>query len=238
MIWRKNMYYKIAGLTVQMKPKYKPLIDQINPYLYDGKIEKIDCIIPDGEDVIHHYQKKHPKLSVGDAEYILYGAYFYDVLLGHQGILLHASCIVYENYAYLFSAPSGTGKSTHTKLWTEVFPESFILNDDKPAIRYEEDSFFAYGTPFSGKNDLSKNERYPIAGIAFLKRGEKNKIKKMNARDAIINFLSQTMRPTNEKRLDQVTEILNLIIKKIPIYELECNMEKQAPYVSYSAMKR
>lgn len=120
----------------------------------------------------------------------------------------------------------------------KVFPDAFILNDDKPAIRYENGVFYAYGTPFSGKTNLNKNEKYQIAGIAFLKRGENNSIKIINAGETITNFFSQTIRPFHEERLDQMTEILNLIIEKISIYELVCNMEDDAAILAYKNMKK
>ena len=82
-------------------------------------------------------------------------------------MLLHSSCVVYEDKAYLFSAPCGTGKSTHTQIWLKRFPGAYILNDDKPAIRIMEDGVYAFGTPFSGKTDLNvnKGEMYALLGV-------------------------------------------------------------------------
>lgn len=231
------MYYEIAGLKVSMNPKYQPLTDQVIPYLVKDIPKIIDCAIPQGEAAISRYQKRNPELSLGDAEYLLYGVYFYDALLDHQGIFPHASCVVYDGFAYLFSAPCGTGKSTHTSLWRKVFPTSFILNDDKPAIRYQEGRMFAYGTPFSGKTNQNVNTKVPIAGIAFIKRGAKNSIRKLLAKETLVLFLEQTLQPYHEQRLDQMTSLLEIIIANIPIYELTCNMEDEAVLTSYKAMK-
>ena len=80
------------------------------------------------------------------------GEAFYARLLQYDGMLLHASCVEKDGKAYLFSAKSGTGKSTHTHLWLRAFPDSRIINDDKPAVRRMDGTFYACGTPFSGKN--------------------------------------------------------------------------------------
>lgn len=232
------MIYRIADLIVQMDPEHDPLKSQAIPYLYEGEYVKIDCIIPKGENAIKRYNDKHPELTVGEAEYLLYGAYFYDTLLMHEGIMLHASCIVYEGQAYLFSANSGTGKSTHTQIWTKIYPGSFILNDDKPAIRYLDGQFFAYGTPFSGKTDLNRNEMYPIASIAFINRSSENSISKLDVKEIIPLFFSQTLSPNKEDKLDMMAKMIENIIVNIPIYELNCNMEEEAAIVAYQGMKR
>lgn len=232
------MYFEIAGLKVSMNPKYQPLKAQAIPYqvvLDEGT--PLDCEIPQGEEAIKRYMKKHPEFSKGIAEYMLYGAYFYDALLALQGILLHASCVVHEEHAYLFSAPCGTGKSTHTAIWNKVFPASYILNDDKPAIRYKNDVLYAYGTPFSGKTNKNKNTSAPIAGIAFVKRGVQNSVRVLNSKEVFILFMGQTLKPHHEKRLDQMTAIIETVIAKIPIYELTCNMDDEAALVSFHAMK-
>lgn len=231
------MVYRIADLYVKMNPQYNPLKTQIIPYLATSS-SSIDCTIPQGEDAIYRYHQKHPELTMGEAEYLLYGAYFYDALLDHQGIFLHASCIVHKGYAYLFSAPSGTGKSTHTQLWRKAFPESFILNDDKPAIRIKNNQLEAYGTPFSGKTNQNINEHYPLAGIAFLKRSKVNEIHRITSKEAIPLILSQTMPPYHEGRLDQMMAIINLILERIPIYELNANMDEDAALVSYQGMRK
>ena len=228
--------YKIAEIMVSMNPQYEPLKTQAIPY-ESCDTKSLDCIIPQGEEAIFRYQKKHPNLTIGECEYLLYGAFFYDTLLEHQGFFLHASAVVVESKAYLFSAPCGTGKSTHTRIWKKVFPDAIILNDDKPAVKLSNRKFFAYGTPFSGKTDLNINASYPIQGICFLERGLQNSIKLMDAKEIIIHLMSQTLQPSHEGRLDQMMELFQQLIKQIPIYKLTCNMDDEAAYVAYHAMQ-
>ncbi len=231
------MYYLIADLTVQMTPRYKPLIDQVVPYQLHDAPEIVDCIIPQGDKTIASTQEKNPNLTLGETEYLLYGAYFYDTLLKHEGIFLHASCVVYRDYAYLFSASSGVGKSTHTSIWCKILKGAFILNDDKPALKFDGNTLYAYGTPFSGKTNQNINARYPVTGVAFINQSPINEIKKMTSKEALIHFINQTMTPHDEGRYDLMVQTLERILATIPFYTLSVNMDDDAALIAYHTMK-
>ena len=231
------MKYCFASLVVEMSIRYEPLKSQSIPYEIEED-KKADVIIPLMDDMINKYHELYPQLSIGDCEYVLYGAYFYKELLKHKGILLHSSCVVKDNYAYLFSAPSGTGKSTHTSLWLSVFKDAKILNDDKPAILIKNDKIYACGTPFSGKTNLNLNEEYEIKGIAFLERSKDNWIKEMDVNKSIYSILNQTIRPDDEANMDLAISTIEEIVKRIKIYQFGCNISKDAVYTSYEAMKK
>ena len=231
------MKYCFASLVVEMNIRYEPLKSQAIPYEIEED-KKADVIIPLMDDMINKYHELYPQLSIGDCEYVLYGAYFYKELLKHKGILLHSSCVVKDNYAYLFSAPSGTGKSTHTSLWLQVFKDAKILNDDKPAILIKNDKIYACGTPFSGKTNLNLIEEYEIKGIAFLERSKDNWIKEMDANKSIYSILNQTIRPDDEANMDLAISTIEEIVKRIKIYKFGCNISKDAVYTSYEAMNK
>ena len=231
------MKYCFASLVVEMNIRYEPLKSQSIPYEVEDD-RKADVIIPLMDDMINKYHELYPQLSIGDCEYVLYGAYFYKELLKHKGILLHSSCVVKDNYAYLFSAPSGTGKSTHTSLWLEVFKDAKILNDDKPAILIKNDKIYACGTPFSGKTNLNLNEEYEIKGIAFLERSKDNWIKEMDVNKSIYSILNQTIRPDDEANMDLAISTIEEIVKRIKIYKFGCNISKDAVYTSYAGMDK
>ena len=179
----------------------------------------------------------NPELKSYDlAQYMGTGAYFSRELLKFDGSYLHASAVILNGKAYLFSANSGTGKSTHTEKWCRLFGAKY-LNDDKPALRRVDGVWFAYGTPWSGKHDLSSPEGVPLGGIAFLKRGQENTIKPMAAGDAVKYFMSQSLwqlgdSASMEKQLSLVDDIL----RRIPIWELTCRNDDAAAFVSRNAM--
>ena len=227
--------YKIAGIVVDMNLKYPRLKRQSEAYKCEDTKPDIRINFPDG--YLEERQKENPHLSIEDCEYIWAGSEFYELLPEFDGFLLHSSAIVYEDKAYLFSAPSGTGKSTHTQLWLKNFEGSYILNDDKPAVMLKDGKIMVYGTPFSGKTDLNVNKCVPLQGLCVLERDEKNWIEKIPTEEALFSILNQTCRPVDEARMDKLLTILDKIVSTMPVYKLHCNMEDEAAQVSYNGMK-
>ena len=225
-------HYSIAGLCVAMAT-FGRTLEQASAYEIPAIGEPNIVITSAPEDI----QKCWPHLSIDDCEYIYTGSSFYTQLLRNNGIMLHSSCVVVDNKAYLFTAPSGTGKSTHTNLWLEKFADrAYILNDDKPALRLEDGIWYAYGTPWSGKYDISRNERVPIAGIAVLGRGSDNKIVPFTGFAAITAILDQMLRPAGEEYRTRILETLDSLLSYVPVWKLTCNMEPEAATVAYQAM--
>ena len=229
--------YKITDIVFGMAPLYPTLQKQSAAYLYDGD-EEIRGTIEFPRESIEKCVAKNPHLSFDEAEYICTGIIFYNYLLKCGGMMLHSSAVEYNGYAYLFSAPSGTGKSTHAKLWLKNFPGARIINDDKPALRFFGDKLYACGTPWSGKTDLNINTCVPVGGICFISRDENNHIERADTEFMLKNLLEQTVRPANEKAMDAVLNFIEKIMKTTPVYKLGCNMDIQAAQVSYDAMKR
>jgi len=227
-----TQYYKIANLTVAMD-SFGRTVEQAKPYLTEAAGDA-DIIIQSDWKAL---QAAQPHLSDEDCEYLVTGGSFYRQLLNFDGMMLHSSAVVRDGKAYLFTAPCGTGKSTHTRLWLESFPDAFILNDDKPALRLENGKFFAYGTPWSGKTAQNQNIRVELGGICILRRGVENKITPYSGRAAIHDILEQTVRPRDPALMGKLLELLDSLVQTVPVLKLECNMEPEAALVSYNAMK-
>lgn len=225
-------YYKIAGLTVEMD-SFGRTVSQAEPYEIDfsGKAEVVI------ENATDEFCSQYSSVPADSCEYMFTGMSFYKQLIKFGGIMLHSSAVVVDDRAYLFTAPCGTGKSTHTALYLREFGErAYILNDDKPAVRFEDGKFYAYGTPWSGKDDISANRRVPIAGICVITRADKNEISRIGGKAAILGIYSQTMHPLSEKYMDKVLSTVEKIIETVPIWSLSCNMDPEAARLSYEAM--
>ena len=228
-----EQFYKIAGLTVRMDT-FGRTQRQAEPYRSYQQSSDTDIVISTDWKLL---QSKQPYLSDEDCEYMATGSSFYRQLMEHDGLMLHSSAVVVDGRAYLFSAPCGTGKSTHTKLWLKQFgPRAFILNDDKPALRLEDGVWYAYGTPWSGKYDISTNCRAVLGGIAVLERCADNKIESFRGVDAIRSILNQMVRPPDSVSRSKLLELTDKLITQIPVWKLSCNMEPEAAVVAYEAM--
>ena len=231
------MKFNIAGLIIDMNVRFPRLTRQSEAYRYDGDAEP-NVKIRLSDSFFAEKLQENPHLDYEMIEYIWMGSEFYNALIHFNGMLLHSSCVVYEGKAYLFSAPCGTGKSTHTQIWLRRFPGAYILNDDKPAIRIAKDgTVYACGTPFSGKTSQNVNNIVPIAGICILGRDTTNHIKPIDPDDALFNILNQTVRPPQEEDMDKLLTTLDTVMRNVPVYRLYCNMELDAAEVSYNGMR-
>lgn len=163
---------------------------------------------------------------------------FYWALPKFQGMMLHAAAVVYEGKAYLFSGPSTVGKSTHTRLWRELLGDGVLfINDDKPALRHIDDQWFAYGTPWSGKDGINDNVKAPLAGICFLKQSMQNAIRKLSPQEAMIYILSQSTKKIPEQEVvSQLLTHVDALVRQIPVYELENTPTLEAAQLSYATM--
>ncbi len=227
-------YYNIAGLTVGMN-SFGRTASQALPYQIARTDTDPDIIIQCDWRTV---KQVHPGLSEDECEYLASGANFYRQLLGFGGMMLHASAVVLNGKAYLFSAPCGTGKSTHTSLWCRVFADqgARILNDDKPALRLEDGKFYAYGTPWSGKTDQNINVRVPLGGVCMLARGEQNVIRPYGGTRAIRELLEQTVKPKDANLMSNLLGLLDQLLRNVPVWKMECNMDPEAARVAYAAM--
>ncbi|MDO5150044.1 MAG: hypothetical protein Q4D76_11695 [Oscillospiraceae bacterium] len=226
------MIYEIAGLKVEMEPKFGRLTRQSEAYRSSG--EPVMKVKPDQNDEAYVALNRYTE---EDREYICCSAMFCRSIIHYGRFFLHASAVVYKGEAYLFSAPSGMGKSTHTALWCKRFPKSYILNDDKPVIMPEKEHITIWGTPFSGKTDLQVNREVPLKAICFLKQGGENRIRQVTEDRAIALMLNNTYRPRSSYGMNLLLDMLEQVVARINIFEMSCTGEPEAAEISYRAMK-
>lgn len=226
-------YYRIADLTVAMDVSGRTQ-KQAEAYITE-KTENPDVTILSDPEAI---QNAYPNASLDEGEHAYTCSQFYGKLLEFDGMLLHASAVVKDGFAFLFSANSGTGKSTHTTLWRKVYGYDRVrmLNDDKPALRRENGRWYAYGTPWSGKTNQNLNLKVPLGGICILERGEKNEIAPLDGAKAAFELLQQTARPPMPEARGKLLEYLNYLLESVPVWKLRCNMDDEAAKVSHNAM--
>jgi len=225
------MRYVIADLAVDMEPEGRTK-GQAAAYAAPALGPADITIDVNTREIL----EKNPQLENLDAAYYMgSGALFARDLLDFSGFQLHASAVALDGRAYLFSAYSGTGKSTHTGKWVRLFGARYI-NDDKPALRLRDGVWTAYGTPWSGKNDLSSPEGYPVGGIAFVERGDHNAIRRLSPVEAFPMVMAQTLKFLNRRRVERKLELLDQCLRTVPVWLLTCQNNDEAAYVSHRAM--
>lgn len=160
-----------------------------------------------------------------------------EALLSRDTILFHASALAVDGQGYLFTALSGTGKSTHASLWRKQFGDRVtMINDDKPFIRIGDAEARVYGSPWNGKHNLSTNTSVPIKAIVILTRDTTNHIERITADEAFPILYQQTQRFPGMERQLKVLDLLKALTERVALYRLGCNMDPEAAIVSYEGM--
>ncbi len=155
----------------------------------------------------------------------------YDVLL------MHGSALSLDGEGYLFTAPSGTGKSTHAALWRQLFGDRVVmLNDDKPLLRVEPEGVTVWGTPWDGKHRLSRNASAPLRAVARIERAAENRVLPLSKADAFPILMTQAFASKDPAVMGQILRLEQRILEQVPFFCLQCNMEPEAAQTAYAGM--
>ena len=156
----------------------------------------------------------------------------------YQTVAIHSSCIVLQDKAVLFLGESGTGKSTHTRLWRDCIEGAVLLNDDSPIIRVENDKVWAYGSPWSGKTPCYKQERYELAGCVRLSQAPYNRIKQLSVLQGY-GAIHPSCPPEfayDSVLYDHVSGFISKLLSRVPFYHLACLPNEEAARLSCSTI--
>lgn len=191
------------------------------------------------------YEKNHTTEQAFTASYLETLALLRkisNILPGQKRFLMHGASISYEGQAFLFTAPSGTGKTTHIRLWKKYIGEKVrIVNGDKPFISLEKNSNgnvepMIYGTPWAGKERWQRNCCEPLKAICFVQRGTTNTIRKMNPEECVMMLFHQVYMPDDSTAVGHTLELLDLLVKNVPLYLLTCDISEKAVRCSFEAL--
>lgn len=151
---------------------------------------------------------------------------------------VHASVVVNEGKAYLFMAKSGTGKSTHSRMWHRAIPGTRLLNDDNPIVRLLPDGqVVAYGSPWSGKTPCYRNEQYPAGAFVKIVRAPANKLVRLSVFEAYALIYSSSSGYKADKRIaDGLYNTISGIVTSVPAYDIECLPDEDAAVVCHSGI--
>ncbi|MBO5927474.1 MAG: hypothetical protein J6Q32_01300 [Clostridia bacterium] len=230
---------KIADVVFGVHPIYADCKRFCSDFIYAGAEEPEFIIKIEKSDIEREksacYPEDYPESYL---ETLALSRIFSSKLLSqYQGMLFHCSSVKYNGNAYLFTAPSGTGKSTHASYWKRLLGDkAVIINDDKPIIRRINGKFYLFGSPWNGKHHIGVNDYAPLKAICVLTRGEQNSIEKINAEKAIPVLLEQTVRPSNAEDMFKLLDLIDAIVKESGLYLLKCNIDPESAKVSFKGM--
>ena len=231
---------RLADFDILIRARHDYVMSQCKDYLCPTPLteETADLTVEASEEELaEEKQKNPPHMQEGYMESIcIYRAICRRLPL-KGAMLLHGAVISDGTYGYAFTANSGVGKTTHIKLWRNAFgKEVSIVNGDKPIIRKKDGTWYAYGTPWCGKEGWNVNTCVPLAGICFLRRGETNTIKSFSTENALMDIMPQLLIPDEADALMATLDLLDGLLTEIPLFELHCTISEEAARIAREAM--
>lgn len=230
--------YRIADFIVELKNKYDYTDRQCQEYRTE------ETLVPDFS-VSATEEEIDKELAVNDisdrgyAESVcLYRNLCFEIL-SRDAFLLHAAVVDVDGRGYAFLARSGVGKSTHIRLWYELLGDKLtIVNGDKPIVRLIDGKFYAYGTPWCGKEKLQTNTRTALNALCFIERSDKNFIEPQKTANTVGKILKQVLLPTDMQKAEITLDLLDKLVLQTPAFCMHCNISPEAAEVCYKELKK
>ena len=226
----------LSDLKVNIEHKYDYMTEFCKDYI--ASFDAADIVAKADDDAIAKEKEMVPLAPIESCESLCIYRAIAEKLPQFNRFVFHGAAIEYQNSAYLFTAPSGTGKTTHINLWHKYLGDKVqIINGDKPIISIDDD-ITVYGTPWAGKEGYQRNAKAPLKAICILKQSKTNGIVRIDHSDAINHLMRQVYMPHNATSLSSTLALLGKMIEKIPVYELSCDISKEAFDTSFGEMTR
>lgn len=238
--------YKIAERVIEVTSLYESVHRLCRNYETGREADFSVRITP--EDILYEREKvraeylleQKPAPDFSDAVLEETAVYrkIAEEMINYDTFVFHGSAIAVEGKAYLFTAKSGTGKSTHARLWRELLGDKAVMvNDDKPLLRVTEKGVTVFGSPYNGKHHLGENIAVPLKAVAILARGKENHIERITKRQAYPMLLQQSYHPVNAEKMKRTLMLLDKLAECTALYRMSCNMEPEAAEMAYKVMR-
>ncbi|MCF0134298.1 MAG: hypothetical protein HUJ72_10560 [Blautia sp.] len=241
-----DLKVNIAGFIFLIHARYPDLPERCRDYVTDAKGADLEIAISD-EEIAYEREKARREAELeaipceeytpGQLEETAVYRKIAVYLSYQDACVFHGALIGLHGQGYLFTAKSGTGKTTHIRNWVQEFPETIIVNGDKPVLRMRNGRLMAYGTPWAGKEGYQENMAVELKAVILLKRGMDNRIRKLDFASAFPVLVSQTYRPEDGFGLKRVVELAGKMAKCTEFYELECTMDPVSARVAYAGIR-
>lgn len=227
---------KIAEIPIGIENRYLFLEGLCREYKTD---EKPLFVVSATEDEILSEQDGNINYGKGYCESLCIYRKICLKLPEYNAFLMHSAVIAVEDAAYVFAAPSGTGKTTHIRLWSELFGEKAqVVNGDKPVFRYFGNTLYACGTPWQGKEGLGSNILRPVQAVCFLEQNPENRIRHLRPNEISPYIFRQMLLPKEKEAFECFWNILEKFISSTDFYLMQCNCQKEAAILAYQFMSR
>ena len=232
--------YRIAEMNIAVEARYEKTYAYMADFLTDADdyelyIEPTDEMIRYEKELGEEIHGTEQTPYICEAVAVL--RVICDYILDRGGFFLHCSCLRCKGDGIVFTAPSGTGKSTHAALWRRHFGADVeMINDDKPLVREKDGGFVIYGTPWNGKHRIGANISAPVRAVVFLEQAKENSAEALDPFTALSLILQQTVMPRDPARMSSLLDMLGRMLETVPMYRLRCNISDEAVETAFGAI--
>ena len=227
---------ELAGVRVRIENNYPYLERQCKDFTVPGEDAAFSVSVTEEEI---REEQKNGDFSNGYCESICAYRHICEKMVAHGVFLMHASVIEVDGKAYAFTAKSGVGKSTHTRLWLKNIPHARVLNGDKPLMRLEENGVItAFGTPWNGKENWGENISAPLSGVCFLERGAENAIRPARPTEIVQRLMHQLYLRGSRELVNRQLAMMNHFVQSVPFYVLACTISDEAALLAWNTMNQ
>ena len=227
---------QLAGIKIAIENKHNFVKEVCRNYI----IESLDydfAVSANNESIEGEKSKYREIHSEGFIESVCLYREIANLLPKYDAYVLHSAAIVADGFAHCFAAKSGVGKTTHILNWLKVYRNKvYVINGDKPVIRFINEKPYVFGTPWSGKEDLNRNTSAPLKSICFLKRSDKNSVSVIDKQTALKLCLHQIYLPLNSEASVKTLDLLGKTLDNAKLYNLLCNKDSEAAIIAYNAL--
>lgn len=227
---------EFAKLNIEVNCEYDYSYGFCKDYLCEGKPDF--SVSVKSEDIDREIAESPYNPKRGYAESICVYREIAKALPQYHRMVFHGAVISYNGNGYIFTAPSGTGKTTHIMLWKKYIDGVDIVNGDKPIISVTQDSVTAYATPYAGKERFQNHSSTGVRALCLIKRGKQNKITRVKPGDYLSDIIRQMYLPEDPVAVMNSLDLLDLMLKKLEVYVLECDISEEAVRCSFEAMTK
>lgn len=230
----------VAGILIRVENRYPFVENQCRDFKIYHSEEEPDIVVKvTDEGILQEQEMTNGKFSKEYCESICVHRAISEQLYRFDAFVFHASVVSVDGEGYAFTAKSGVGKSTHTRYWIETFGErAYVVNGDKPIIRYKNGKFYACGTPWRGKENWGNKEMVPLHACSFLTRGTQNRISRIGEKEILLRLFHQVLMPNEEPMLSSFLKLIEGFVQEVPFYQLECTKDIEAAKIAYQGMKK